>query len=376
MKHSRKVSLLMLGMSLITGLSIFGTTAGTLAWYAFNARVSLSFTGTSVMKSVLLNVGIVDNNDKFTDAKVAALNLERGDPDEEDDNHIVWARSNSGLDSNVIGEYLKNYGFAVTQLSPVTSKARLLSETSNIALYNAPEVGQTVAQQQLSETKNYVQIPLAFKIKNNDDTKIADKEIWLTDTVVQASGQRIDEALRVFVNNSHSKFILNPKIKEGTSTGSTVVGGLLDLDDSKTYDYNKDDKKEIVYGEYSGTPTYSANPYGVEWDSAPYYNVNNMEEDRRVDSTFYAKRDMNAYTVSGVTFNKVAEYETVATIKPSINATTGAYEAGKPIAYTDSTDRIGYVTLTIWIEGWDHAVVNKAVNYSFNLGLKFEVNRT
>ena len=89
----------------------------------------------------------------------------------------------------------------------------------------------------------------------------------------------------------------------------------------------------------------------------------------------YAKHNKDAYTVSGVTFDKVAEYETVATVKPSINTTTGAFEGGKPLAYTDSTDRIGYVTLTIYIEGWDHAVVNKAVNYSFNLGLKFEVNR-
>ena len=51
------------------------------------------------------------------------------------------------------------------------------------------------------------------------------------------------------------------------------------------------------------------------------------------------------------------------------------FEGGRPIAYTDSTCSIGYVTLKIYIEGWDHVVIDKAVGYKFSLGLRFEMNR-
>ena len=375
MKHSRKVNLLILGMSLISGLAIFGSTAGTLAWYAFSARVYVSFTGTTVKKSVLLNIGIVDNPSEsyFSDEKIAELNLERGNASEEDGNNIVWAKSTSGMDSDVINEYLSHTDYASTVLSPVTSKSRSLLETSDITLYESPDLGDLVADQNVAQHEDYVQIPFAFKILNNDSTKLHDKEIWLTDTVVQCSGQHIDEAVRVFVNNSQEKFLLNPKIKTGTTTGATVVGGLLDLNEDRTYDFIGSENHEIIYGEYSGTPTYSTNPYGVPFDEADYDNVNNTPYEE--ESTFYAKHDALARTVSGVTFDKVAEYETAATIKPGINETTGMFEGGKPMAYTDSTDSIGYVTLTIYIEGWDHSVVNKAANFEFNLGLKFEVNR-
>ncbi len=376
MKQSRKASLLLLGMSVISGLAIFGSTAGTLAWYAFSARVTVSFTGTAVKKSVLLNIGIVDHPTEsyFSDDKITELNLERGVAAQEDGNNIVWAKSTSGMDSRVITEYLSHTLFATTALSPVTSKSRALSATSDLTLYRSPDYSDTVNQQTEADPSDYVQIPFAFKIMDNDNSKLHDKEIWLTDTVVQCSGEHIDEAVRVFVNNSQSKFILNPKIKTGTSTGSTVVGGLLDLDDDKTYDYYRDSAKhEIIYGEYSGTPTYSTNPYGTPFDEADYDNVNNTQYEEQ--STFYAKHNAVARTISGVTFDKVAEYETVATVAPSINETTGMFEGGRPIAYTDSTCSIGYVTLKIYIEGWDHAVVNKAANYSFNLGLKLEVNK-
>ena len=376
MKHSRKVNLLILGMSLISGLAIFGSSAGTLAWYAFSARVYVSFTGTTVKKSVLLNIGIVDNPSEsyFSDEKIAELNLERGNASEEDGNNIVWAKSTSGMDSDVINEYLSHTSFASTVLSPVTSKSRSISETSDLTLYRSPDYGDEVDDQLVADEADYVKIPFAFKILDNDNTKLHDKEIWLTDTVVQCSGQHIDEAVRVFVNNSQEKFLLNPKIKTGTTTGATVVGGLLDLNEDKTYDFIRDgEKHEIIYGEYSGTPTYSTDPYGIPFDEAEYENINHTPYEEQ--STFYAKHDALARTVSGVIFDKVAEYQTLATIKPGINETTGVFEGGKPMAYTDSTDSIGYVTLTIYIEGWDHSVVDKAANYSFNLGLKFEINR-
>ena len=118
MKHSRKVNLLVLGMSLITGLAIFGSTAGTLAWYAYSTRTAISFIGTSVRKSVLLNIGIVDNNGYFSDQKVHDFNLVRGNPDDEDGNDIVWTSSNSGMSATIINEYLSHSPFATLSKRP------------------------------------------------------------------------------------------------------------------------------------------------------------------------------------------------------------------------------------------------------------------
>ena len=76
----------------------------------------------------------------------------------------------------------------------------------------------------------------------------------------------------------------------------------------------------------------------------------------------------------------LAEYETFGTIKPKTNGSGDYYEdtehgIGKKICTTNSAGGVGYATFSIYIEGWDHAVVDKASGYSFNLGLKFEVNR-
>lgn len=372
MKQISKIRLLATGLSLVTGLAIFGSTAGTLAWYMYSAKTTVSFIGTSVRKSVLLHLGIVDDSGYFTDEALDTYNLSRGDPDEEDGHSIVWTSSNSGLTSTVISEYLSHSVYATNTLSPVTSKSRSISNNSALTLYESPEYGDVVADQGVAATDCYVKIPFAFKILDNSDSKLYNKEIWLTDAVCNASGQHIEQSVRVFVDNSINKFILKPA-DSSSSTGSTVVGGLLDLDSDGTYDYTREGQNEIPYGEFSGTPTYASTPYGIPKDTAEYDNVNNTEYES--ESTFYAKHNEVAHLISGVTFDKVAEYQTLGTIKPSIDAETGNFVNGKPMAYTDSSDSIGYMTLTIYIEGWDHVVVNSAINYQFNLGLKFEINR-
>ena len=73
----------------------------------------------------------------------------------------------------------------------------------------------------------------------------------------------------------------------------------------------------------------------------------------------------------------IAEFETFGTVKPSVKETGEYYvgETGIPLASTNSGSKIGYTTMTIFIEGWDHSVVDKAAGYQFNLGLRFEIDR-
>ena len=108
-------------------------------------------------------------------------------------------------------------------------------------------------------------------------------------------------------------------------------------------------------------------------------------------STFLAAHDNGTYTANlgTVTLNK-AKYDTLATIAPDVDA-HGYYSGGKPVAHTETsqividdsnpenivydTQYIAYTDLTIYLEGWDHAIINEVISASFNLGLQFEVNR-
>jgi len=369
MKANKKANLVLLSLASVTSLALIGSTMGTLSWYAYSTHTLLSYTGTSVRKSVLLNLGIVDNNHYISDSTIEDQHLVREDID---DNSIVWTTSSSGLTSEVIGEYLLASPYAYNMLSPVTSNERAINATSDLVLYESPEFGKT-AINNTADTKDYVKIPFAFKIMNNDSELVADQKIWLTDVDVQTSGAHLNDAVRVFVSNSQEKFLLKPN-DNALVTSATKVGGLLDLNGDKIYDYNIDDNNhEYIYGHYTGTPSFSANPQGADY----YDNVNHTQYEE--DSTFYAQRgkDASLLNTSSVTFLE-AHYQTFGTVKPKVSGDGTFYSdggIGKPIAYTDSEDAVGYAEFTIYIEGWDHAIVNEAAGYSFNLGLQFEINK-
>ena len=368
MNAKRKANLVLLSIASVTSLALIGSTMGTLSWYAYSTHTLLSYTGTSVRKSVLLNVGIVDNNNYISAATIQEHHLVR---ETLDNNSIVWTTSSDGLDGEVIQDYLEDSPYAYNMLSPVTSNERAINATSDLVLYESPEFGKTSINK-VADQDSYVKIPFAFKIMNNESQLVANQKIWLTDADVQTSGHHLNDAVRVFVNNSQEKFLLKPN-DNATSTSSTKVGGLLDLNGDKIYDYNVENSNEFIYGRYTGTPSFVTNPQGIDY----YDNINHTIYQE--DSTFYAQhsKDANILSASSVTFLE-AHYETFGTVKPKVSGDGTFYSEdgiGKPIAYTDSQAGVGYSELTIFIEGWDHAIVNEAAGYSFNLGLQFEINK-
>lgn len=165
-----------------------------------------------------------------------------------------------------------------------------------------------------------------------------------------------------------------------TTVGSTKVGGMLDLDGDGTYDYNeKDNNKEYYYGQYTGTPALATSEYGIDYPSAPFINVNGVE-DTSEGSTFYAKHYQGSRIITNINeiTPKVAEYQTFGTVMPSVDTDTGDYvvgDTGIAITNTSSASGIGYANLTIFVEGWDHSVIDKAAGYNFDLDLKFEINK-
>ena len=369
-------------MTTLAGLGIIGSTAGSLAWYAYSSSTRISFVGTSVAKSVLLNVGIVDNNHYISDEKVEQYKLER---EEIDSKSIVFSKSTNGLDYRAISEYLKGSQHASNQLFPLTTRSigLNLNPSDSFKLYKAPNYGETDLTA-LADISDYVEIPFAFKVDTVGTSGVVATDVWLTESSITASGQNIDQAVRVYINNGQRSFIFKPADKTMTN-GGTNVGGLLDLEGDGTYDYDKFSHKEYYYGESNVEPghyTYSDTEYGIPYDDADFENVNHVS-DTSDKSTFYAKHNFEAYTVdlTGVT-PKQAEYHTFGTVKPMTDAVGNYYEGdpaqggtGYKITSTSSITGVGYATFIIYIEGWDHAVIDKAVGYRFSLGLRFEMNR-
>ena len=83
MKKEKKLSLRLSLLAGIITLGLLGSTAGTLAWYAYSRNVAVSYVGTTVSSSALMNIGIVDNDEVFTSEKLTEFNLERGSATDE-----------------------------------------------------------------------------------------------------------------------------------------------------------------------------------------------------------------------------------------------------------------------------------------------------
>ena len=371
MKKHNKITIGLVAGTLLTAITVIGSTAGTLAWYAYSRTTRVSFVGTSVAKSALLNVGIVDDGHFLSDEKVAEYDLSR----EEFDGHsIVFTHKVDGIDYHVIQDYLFRSQYAVNLLLPLTTNARAINDQSALTLYESPVHGDTVLDTEAA-TSHYVRLQLAFRLDNGTGGNVEDEPVWLTSANSQASGKDIDKSLRIFVENSQRKFLMKPS-DNSTVPARTAVGGPLDLDGDGTYDYDIGSHLELYYGQFSGVKEYSDTIYGIPKEDAPYVNINHVTNE--TESTFYSKHNEDAKILDYTKIDPVyAYYYPFGYVKPQVDANNNYVEGdtGFMIACTDSEDGIGYVTFTIFIEGWDHVVIDQAANYSFNLSLKFETNK-
>lgn len=384
MKTNRKITIGLIALASLTSAALIGIAAGSLAWYAYSRTGIVSYRGTSIANTALLNVGIVDDPiivGGHTSYRISNDTVEHyGLARESHDGHsIVFNHSTNGFDYHVIAEFLSNAGYAVEKLSPITTQERSLSSTEDLSLFKSPEYGHTNINTAANET-DFVRLPLAFRVGNASNEGVIDTDVWLTGAAVQADYENIHEAVRVFIDNGNRRFLMKPN-STATTAGATNVGGLLDLDGDGTYDYNSNsaEHREYYYGQYTGTLAYAESEYGGSQADAPMVNVNGVE-DTSEPSTFYAMHNISSRIINNLDAitPKVAEYETFGTVNPSLDPDTGDYIVGAtgiPITRTSGVTGVGYATFTIFIEGWDHSVVDKAAGYDFNLDLKFEINK-
>ena len=386
-------------LGIATFASLVGTVSGTLAWYAYNSRVTLSYSGTSVENSVQLQIGLACAHEMIandTDEMDAFLETME-DPEIINGVYYYFAPMGYGLSSSVINAYLAEFGFATNELEPITSGYFDPSVHHGFSPKSAPKA-ENPSLIQDAEQDDYLKLPFIFrasKSKSNVADYIEGAEIWLTDAKGAASSTNdgnVYKAMRIFFDRDNTDddyptdFIVNP---DADASGETRVGGLLDLSMDGYYDF--DGEKEVVYGEWDKNAL--ADPsslldaaYNVS-ENAPYYDLNGTGEEIPSSNanTFNSRHHAGIKYYDYSTLNSVpfrtAKYESLSTIKPVRDPSTGKLSnpQGKVTSVCktkgNTLNYIGRVDAYVWLEGWDFNVVDKEQFHSFDLGLTFEINK-
>ena len=380
MNARMKIRILGAILSIGAVASFAGALSGTIAWYAYSTRVSISYSGTSVSNSEMLQIGL----------DITGINLARYDLEEHElydtvtvsGHTYAFAKPGVGMKSMTITDYLAQRGYASTELAPVTSReftndALDAGADSTFTLWNAPISGKTDFY--TADNNKVCYITFAFRIQRSDNSYSSGDKIWLNDVKAdpKENDQHVYKALRVYVDGEND-FIINPSYHpdDDSTYGLTKVGGLLNLrgGGSTTYDVN-DSKEEIIYGDYN-TPVTAPHRF----ESTYFEDINGSGYD--TVTTFSANHLLNTYGYSTGDFvAKTAKYRPVNAIAPTDDGTGGLTE-GYPLCTTadntvgeDTTKNIGVVDMKIYLEGWDFSVIDKEISHGFSLGLQFQINR-
>jgi len=345
---------ILLGLAATLPVACFAACiTSTFAWYAYNKTATVLYSGTSVIANKQLQVGIE------TDVDLTDFGLTTVDG-------IAWAKPGSSISDSCITYYLTQTKHATNSLSPATSRGYTMGD--DLSLYK-PVTDEITSNPEKANTQSYVQLPLTFRVIELATNKpVGNKPVWVTATILRGDDYNVQKGLRVHFDDGTNGFIYNPSQK--TDSGSTTIGGLLDMDGDDYYEYDYDGYEKIYGDLVSGTPTYE---YQVE--DSDYDDVNKTGETE--NTCFYAKHKGGTWKVNNfdsLVFDK-AEYYSQQDVIPEYDPGTSLYSEGMPVCVTeDNEEAIGKVTMTVWLEGWDHVVVDRIIDLSFDLNLVFEVN--
>ena len=391
--------LIPVGIGLLTLSAFVGSISGSIAWWAYSTRVAISYQGTSVSTSEQLQIGFkldatATNCDDIV-TELTTLGLEEDPLIASATNRYVFSKAGGGLPAEAIRTYLETQGiYSYNELAPVTSKSYTAGQA--LTLYETM-IYQNQDTNEIALRSKYVYIPFVFRILklnavSHEDKYAEGREIFLSKSLVEMHSDNPDSnignGLRVFFDNGTAadRFILNPL---STATGSnmkTPVCGLLDLNNDKVYDcYDRNHPtkggQEMIYGEYTGEPT---NLFEQATEPTELSNINEMELPVDFDytdiannrNTFLAAHPVGEDRLvdySGIT-KSYAEFKTLESIKP--DDSQAKLTGGQALTATagESGNYLAELNTTIWLEGWDHAVIDNAVSHKFNLGLQFQID--
>ena len=406
MKKSNPAKILFSFLGLATFASLVGTVSGTLAWYSYSTRATISYSGTSVTNTVQLQIGIASPDKVISVEEIREqLELEEEMKDEEkqfiessfvefwnvmeetqwngDPNYYYFAPVGSGLSSPCINAYLKSNGYAMNKLAAVTTGSYSRGDDFSLKISPNPDPRHNML---LAKKSYYAYIPFVFRVIRTNTTEEnqyeGNVELWLTDAQVRASSLdqgNVYKAVRMYVDRGsdyEDDFILNPS---ATDKGATIVGGVLDLTSDNYYDYDENGN-EILYGEYETMGERKSSYAGAD-EIADLNGTGKTGEDY---DTFTAKHreGINYFENYENCVFKKAEYESLSTIKPLQDEQTGVLH-NKDEQHPTSVCRtkgeaghyLGRVDMTVYLEGWDHSVIDEEYAHAFDLGLTFEINK-
>jgi hypothetical protein len=386
-------------LSAITITAFAGAISGTLAWYAYATQASVSYGGTSVYSTAQLQIGLkTDIKTLLLDEKTLATEytLTTSDQGVKDytinanadetysevimmEDEIYWfTKPGTGLSEENISKYLKAVDPThlmqgdSTTLIPCTTRA--YQDGDDFKLYQNPS--KLEYEHGMATNNSYSKIDFAFRVITSDGKTAKNQNVWLMDADESVKGQA-GSALRLyFEDGKDNSVLLNPTSKED---GYTTTAGLLDLDNDGYYDYEITDYlnntgKEYIYGLKD---TEQRNPT-TTFDSDDFDNINGVDgiDDTSDRSSFYAKHKTGnkGWTdYSGFELPK-AYYKGTDSVYP--DDSNGKLEGGKALT-TTSDDEYGIadLSMTIYMEGWDHSVIDYNIDYTFQLGLTFQINK-
>ena len=408
MKKSNQKGILFGFLAVATMASVMGTISGTLAWYAYATRATVSYSGTSVNNTVQVQIGLASDIEialnEFPEGTEVLHKQFDGDP-----THYYFAPVGLGLTSDIISTYLGKAGYGSNSLAPITTGSYVEFDPNDPSSVNpAFELKESPKDDAHFNTRSanhkyYAQIPFVFRVlnSNNPDSEsfIEGQQLWLTDAQVRASevfdedginvneGSEIHKAIRMYIDRDATMgyaydYILNPS---ATAHGQTKVGGVLDLTRDGYFDFDNDGK-EIIYGEYdedAAAGQISADGYNDQ--AEPLIDINGSGVEDK-NTTFTAKhyQNVNYYTQNGLNNCgiKTADYKCLSDIVPERDEESGAFinvDPNDPLSVCKTAgsedNYLARLNMTVYLEGWDFSVVDEELEHYFDLGLTFEINR-
>ena len=382
MKKFNPAKLLFGFLGLATFASLVGTVSGSLAWYAYSTRATLSYTGTSIEKADQLQVGICSPT-RITTYTTKEMSEETY---EGDNNYYYFAPVGNGLTSSLLTKYLDANGYATNYLIPATSGSYQDGDALHLKRSPIQEMHGNVRP---SQKGDYAYFQFVFRIAKStfsSTTEYLDgQEIWLKDATARASfagNGSVYKSLRIFVDRTGtlSNYIFNPSAEQA---GFTKVGGVLDLDNNGYFDYDGDGK-EILYGDYDTTVNTDSKLSVDGYNDADEISDVNQSGATEADSFTAAHAQGIRYFTKeklaecGI---KTAQYKCLSDITP-VSDGSGRLtnpDPDNPVSICKTAGNEDHyfarVNMTIYLEGWDFSVIDTELNHLFDIGLTFEINK-
>lgn len=401
-----KLAIAVLGFA--TTASLVGSISGTIAWYAYSTRALVSYTGTSVQSTTQLQIGIKSDivvdfttNNELLEHVTFNSDLyydEVNDPDHEHKlyhYHYYFMKVGSGgLPAAVINDYLSAKGYATNILEPLSSYGYNTGE--NINLRNRPATNNPDIVPGPAEITKYVEIPFVFRVLASNTSTLSYVEghdIFLGSAQAIAApnlenstaGNVIHNSIRLYIDRSNgSNFILNPTSKYD---GRDKVAGVLNLTGggagNQFYDYDNDPSSptymcEYLYGDYDWNEgkTWANSLSEPLAASSGLIDVNGTGNSE-VETTFTSRhyRGVKYFSDLSCITPHYANYLGYSTVYPQKN-NQGDFVGNYAVCRTggETANYLGTFNMKIYLEGWDHSVIDSQLQNKFYLGLTFEIN--